>query len=273
MVMSVNTNVGAMVALQNLNATNKALDRTQSRINTGLRVASAADDAASYQIAQAMKGDKAAYESVQTGLDLAKATVNTALKAGESMADILIEVKAKCVQANQSSLDNNSRSALNAEFSKLLVQIDTIARSASFNGKNLIELGATSLTVLATVQGSTMSISAQEIMAINLQYGVPNCDLLNSANAVIALSVTNTAITTISKALASLGSSYKAVEIQSEFTSKYIDILTEGIGTMIDADMAKEAASLQALQVKQQLGTQALGIANSRPQTMLGLYG
>ncbi|MBM3556592.1 MAG: flagellin [Alphaproteobacteria bacterium] len=271
MPLSINTNVGAMVALQNLNSTNKALDMTQKRINTGLRVAGASDDAASYQIAQGMKGDKAGYESVQVALGLGLATVNTALKAGEAINDLLTEMKAKIVQANQSGLDNNSQSALNTDVQNLMTQITTIVNSASFNGKNLIASGGTSMTVLSTVGGSTMTLSAvamdQTALAIN------TITVIGSSGAAAALTSINSAITTASSKMAAIGSNAKSVEIQSDFTSKFIDILNEGIGTLIDADMAKESANLQSLQVKQQLGVQALGIANARPQSLLGLFG
>ncbi|MBM3569415.1 MAG: flagellin, partial [Alphaproteobacteria bacterium] len=248
-------------------------DQSQQRVNTGLRVSTAADDPSSYAIANRMKGDRAGYESVQIALGLGDATVNTAIKAGEAISDLLIEVKAKCVQANQAGLDQDSRVALNNDFTSLLVQIDRIVASASFNGKNLIDAPSTSMTVLSTVEGSSITVSAVPLSAAALQYGVPNCDLLSSANAVIALSVTNSAIVLASSRLAALGSAAKSLRLQNEFVSKNIDILREGIGNIVDADLPKESATIQSLQIKQQLGTQALAIANSRPQSLLGLFG
>lgn len=267
---SITTNVGAMVALQALNKTNKSLDMTQQRVNTGLRVSGAADDASSYQIAQGMKGDKAGYEAVQIALGLGLATVNTGLQAGESIADLLTEMKAKIVQANQAGLDNNSQSALNSDIAALNTQITTIVNSASFNGKSLIASGATSLTVLSTVSGSVITVSAVALDTTAL--GLNTITVIGSSGAAAALTAITSAITTAASRLASLGSSSKAVTIQNEFTSKFIDTLTQGIGALIDADLAKESASLQSLQIKQQLGVQALGIANARPQTLLGLF-
>ena len=270
MPMSINTNVGAMVALQSLNRTNKSLDMTQQRVNTGLRVSGAADDASSYQIAQGMKGDKAGFESVQIALGLGLATVNTGLKAGEAVSDLLTEMKAKIVQANQAGLDNNSQSALNDDITALRNQITTIVNSASFNGKSLIASGSTSMTVLSTVGGSVISVSAVALDTTAL--GINTISVIGSSGAAAALSAISTAITAASSRLASLGSSSKAVQIQNEFTSKFIDILSEGIGALVDADLAKESANLQSLQIKQQLGVQALGIANARPQALLGLF-
>jgi flagellin len=267
---SVNTNVGAMVALQQLNATNAALDRTQQRVNTGLRVSGAADDPSSYQISNNMKGDKRGYEAVQIALGLGGAVVTTGLKAGEGVSDLLIEMKAKIVQANQAGLDNNSQSALNDDITALRNQISSIVNSANFNGKNLIASGSTSLTVLSTVNGSVISVSASTLDTTSL--GINTITVIGSSGAAAALSAINTAITQASSRLAALGSSSKAVSLQNEFVSKFIDILTEGIGTLIDADLAKEAAALQSRQIKQQLGTQALSIANARPQVLLSLF-
>ena len=267
---SVNTNVSAMVALQSLNSTNKSLDMTQQRVNTGLRVSGAADDASSFQISNAMKGDKAGYQSVQIALGLGLAVVNTGLKAGESITDLLTEMKAKVVQANQSGLDNNSQSALNSDIQALTNQITTIVNSASFNGANLIQSGATSLTVLSTVTGSVISVSAAALDTTAL--GINTITVIGSSGAAAALSSVNSAITLASSKLAALGSSSKSVQLQNDFTSKFIDILTEGIGALIDADLAKESASLQSMQIKQQLGTQALSIANARPQILLSLF-
>jgi flagellin len=267
---SVNTNVSAMVALQQLNSTNKLLDKVQQRVNTGLRVSGAADDPSSYSIANNMKGDKAGYASVQIALGLGLAVVNTGLKAGESITDLLIEMKAKVVQSNQSGLDNNSQSALNADIAALSSQITTIVNSASFNGSNLINSGAGSLTVLSTVAGSVITVSAAALDTTAL--GINTITVIGSSGAAAALSSVNSAITLASSKLAALGSSSKSVQLQNEFTSKFLDILTEGIGTLIDADLAKESAQLQAMQIKQQLGTQALGIANARPQVLLSLF-
>ncbi|MBM3555380.1 MAG: flagellin [Alphaproteobacteria bacterium] len=268
---SVNTNVSAMVALQNLNSTNRMLDSVQERVNTGLRVSNAQDDASSYQISNVMKGDKRGYESVQIALGLGLATVNTAMKAAESISDLLIEMKAKVVQANQSGLDNFSQSALNTDITNLANQISTIVQSANFNGRNLIQSGATSMTVLSTVSGSVISVSAVSLDTTAL--AVNTMTVIGSSGAAAALSTINSAIQTASSRIAQLGASARTVDLQNEFVSKFVDILTEGIGQLIDADLAKESATLQALQVKQQLGVQALSIANAKPQTLLGLFG
>jgi flagellin len=181
-----------------------------------------------------------------------------------------VEMKAKVVQANQAGLDSSSRSALQNDFDGLRTQIATIVASASFNNTNLINESAATFTVLSTQEGSTISVSAQKLDTTTL--GIQASDLTSSANAATALSSINTAISSVASKLAALGSAAKRIDVQTEFTGKLVDILKQGIGTLVDADLAEESATLQSLQIRQQLGTQALSIANTRPQAILSLF-
>ena len=167
-------------------------------------------------------------------------------------------------------LDTASYTALNQEFTSLRNQITTIVETAEFNGENLISSNAADLAVLSTVEGSTITVVAQTLDTTPLV--LHTADLTAAANASQARILIDTAVTTVSNALAALGSSAKRVEIQTEFTSKLQDILKQGLGNMVDADLAAESANLQSLQIKQQLGVQALAIANSGPQSILALF-
>ena len=270
MVMSVNTNVGAMVALQYLNATNAELEKTQLKITTGLKINGPKDDAATYAIAQNMRGEVSGWSSVGTALSTGESIVNVAIEAGKSISDMLVQMKAKVVQANQSGLDAASRSAIHNDFLALRDQIITIVGTAEFNGSNLIEASAVDLNVLSTVDGSTITVSGQSMDTTTL--GIASVDLTNSASASSALSVIDTALTIMNQKLANLGSVAKRLEIQHDFSVKLIDILKAGVGNLVDADLAEESARLQALQIKQQLGVQALSIANRSPQSILNLF-
>jgi flagellin len=179
-------------------------------------------------------------------------------------------MKAKVVQANQSGLDTASRTALNNDFTSLRDQLTTIVVSAEFNSTNLITSAATNLTVLSTVDGSTITVSAQAMDTNSL--GISTAVINTSAGASNALTQINTAINLIADKLAALGSSAKRIEVQTEFTQQLIDIHKEGLGNLVDADLAEESAKLQALQIKQQLGVQALAIANAGPQSILALF-
>ena len=178
-------------------------------------------------------------------------------------------MKAKTVQANQAGLDPASRTALHNDFMALRDQLTTIVATAEFNSVDLVKSGATSLGVLSTADGSTITISAQALDTATLS--ISASDLTTSASAQTALTAIDSAITSVSDRLAALGSSAKRIEVQSQFTSQLVDILKEGVGNLIDANLAEESAKLQALQIKQQLGVQALSIANASPQSILTL--
>jgi flagellin len=270
MALSVNTNVGAMVALQNLNKTTDLLEQTQLRVTTGLKVNGPKDDASTFAIAQTLRGEIAGVKAVKSALANGESIVNVAISGGMAIADLLTEMKAKVVQANQEGLDTQSRTALHNDFTSLRAQLETIVATAEFNGTNLISSGASNLTVLSTVAGSTIAVNAQNMSATGL--GIEASDISTSSASVVALTAIETAIANVTERLANLGSSAKRIEIQNEFSSQLVDILRQGVGNLVDADLAEESATLQALQIKQQLGVQALAIANAGPQSILGLF-
>lgn len=268
--LSIQTNSGANIALQQLSINNAALERTQLRITTGLKVPGPKEDAASFQIATRLRGDIAGINAVKTALATGEATVNVAVSAGESVSDLLTEIKAKVVQANQSGLDSASRSALEDDFIALRDQITTIISTAEFNNVNLVEESASDFDVLSSVDGSVIRVSAQPLDITTL--GLNDETLATSSGATAALTAIETAITNAADKLAALGSSARRVEIQADFTTSLVNVLNEGLGNLVDADLAEESARLQALQIQQELSLQALSIANSRPQSVLQLF-
>ncbi|SDM71028.1 flagellin [Maricaulis salignorans] len=271
---TINTNSGAMVALQQLNMTNRDLEQVQSRITTGLAVSSAKDDGGKFAIAQKMRADVQAYEVVGGSLDLAASTVDVALAAGEAVSDILIEMKSKALAASDTSLDSASRSALNEDFKALRDQIGKIVSNASFNGTNLINNTVTSISALANASGSsTISIADENLSLGGGVVTLTATASMDSAGTAATLAGTiSTSLNNLNSSLARLGTASKSVGIHKDFVGKLADSLTQGIGNLVDADLAKESARLQSLQVKQQLGVQALSIANSAPSTILGYF-
>jgi len=271
---TINTNAGAMVALQNLNQTNRDMEQVQSRINTGLAVASAKDNGGVYAIAQKMRSDVNGYAAVGNSLDLAASTTDVALAAGEAIGDILIEMKEKALAASDSSLDTASRTALNEDFKALRDQISTIVDNAEFNGTNLINGSVTSISALANADGSnTITISDQNFSLGGGNVTVAAAASFSSAGDASTLVTTiETSLDNLNASLAKLGTASSSLEIHKGFVGKLSDALEKGIGNLVDADLAKESARLQSLQVKQQLGVQALSIANSAPSTILGYF-
>ncbi|WP_107712784.1 flagellin [Oceanicaulis sp.] len=271
---TINTNPGAMIALQNLNQTNKDLQQVQQRINTGLAISSAKDNGGVFAIAQSMRADVAGYKAVNQSLDLATSTTDVALAAGEAISDLLVEMKEKALASADTSLDAASRNALNEDFTALRDQIGTIVANAEFNGTNLIENGATAISALANADGSnTITIAAEDLSLTGTTITITAATQINTttlANA--AVSAIETSLDNLNSALARLGTGSKSLEIHGTFVNKLSDALEKGIGNLVDADLAKESARLQSLQVKQQLGTQALSIANSAPSSILGYF-
>ena len=274
MVMSVNTNTGAMIALQNLNATNAALSVTQNRINTGKSVATAKDNGAIWAIAQGQRADIGALSAVKQSLDRGIAAVDVALAAGETVSDLLLQLKEKALAATDASLKTSARAALNEDFKALRDQIATVTGNAEFNGVNLLKTGATGFQALANVTGTSSLTVGAEVLALggaNVTLATTqSIDTLTKAAA--SLTAVSTSIDRVSASLARLGTKSKALSTHLTFVGKLSDALEAGVGNLVDADLAKESAKLQALQTKQQLGVQALGIANQTPQLVLSLF-
>ena len=272
--LSVNTNTGAMVALQYLNQTQAQLSQTQSAINSGMKVASAKDDGAVYAIAQNMRGDVAGYSAVQDSLNRGMSTVDVAMSAGQSISDLLVEMKTKALAASDTSLDTASRAAMNQDFVALRDQISTIVNNAVFNGYNLVNGSTTQVTALASADGSRRITVAAENMSLSGSIVTVSTGATISTQAAASTMVAaiQASLTNVDSALAQLSSGSKKFSIQVDFAQKLSDALTSGIGNLVDADMATESAQLQSLQVKQQLGVQALSIANQAPQTILSLF-
>jgi flagellin len=274
MSLSVNTNTGAMIALQYLNKTSSELNATQNHINSGLKIATAKDNGAIFAIAQNMRGDVSAFHAVSDSLNRAISATDVAMNAGQAVSDLLVEMKGKAVAAADISLDTASRDALSEDFDSLRDQITNILENATFNGVNLVDGTSSSLTALISADGSSTITIAGEDMSLGSSIVTisSGATLSTAAASSTMISTIETSLENVNAALARLGSKSKQLSIQNEFIGKLIDTLNGGIGNLVDADLAKESAMLQSLQVKQQLGVQALSIANSAPGIALSLF-
>lgn len=271
---SVNTNVGAMVALQNLQKTNAELDIAQNRINTGKAVNSAKDNGAIWAIAQSQRSESASLNAVKSSLQRGQSTVDVALSAGESISDLLTQMKTLALSASDVSLGTSARASLNEDFVNLRNQITTVIANASFDGTNLINAGTAGFKALANAKGtSTINVAQQNLSLGGANVTVAAAGVINTATTAAAMITTvETSIKNVSTALAKLGTGSKAFENHLTFVGKLQDSLDAGVGNLVDADLAKESARLQSLQTKQQLGVQALSIANSSSSILLGLF-
>jgi flagellin len=271
---SANTNVNAMVALQYLNVTEAQMSQTQGEISSGLKVANAKDDGSTFAIAQNMRSDVAAYSAVIGSLHTGMSVVDVALSAGQSISDLLTQMKQKALAASDKTIDTASRQALNEDFTAVRDQIKTIVANAVFNNFNMINGTTLQIAALASADGTRRVTVNAENMSLS-----GSIITLTSTGTISTLPKASVMIGTIMKslqnvdaALSRLSSGNKKFSVQADFVSKLSDALTSGIGNLVDANMAAESAQLQSLQVKQQLGVQALSIANQSPQILLSLF-
>jgi flagellin len=281
---SVHTNMGAMTALQNLNKTNRDMEGIQNRINTGLRVAVAKDNGAVYNIAQQQRAELSAYDAVRNSLNRAKSIADVALAAGEQISDIFTQMREKAVAASDPSATLTSRAAYNADFIALRDQVASVIANAVFDGGNALDGAAANFTFLANSTG-TQTVTLP-IVDMNLVIGggtlpaspatdiyLGTTDVLDTAvNAALVRDRVAASLEFVNSEMARLGASAKRIENHEIFVGKLQDSIKGGIGNLVDADLAVESARLQAAQVKQQLGTQALSIANQAPQSILSLF-
>jgi flagellin len=272
---SVNTNVGAMIALQNLSKTNSELNTVQNRINTGMKVNSAKDNGAIWAIAQNQRAEMGALNAVKDSLQRGQSTVDVAMAAGESISDLLLQMKEKALAATDETLTTASRDALAEDFNSIRDQITSVIENASFNGANLLDDSLSNgYKALASADGtSTIDVENQDMSLSGSIVTLGASDSIASVtDASDALALVDASIANVSAALAKMGTSSKALGTHLTFVGKLQDSLEAGIGNLVDADLAKESARLTALQTKQQLGVQALSIANSSTSMLLGLF-
>lgn len=281
---SVNTNTGAMIALEALNSTNTQLNAVQKQISTGYRVSDATDDGAAYAVAQGVRSDVNALTTanqqlggIQGLLDTTSTSLNQISTTLSSMRDVLVEL------ANGNT-SGNQRTQYAQQYATLLQQVKGYVQDADYSGKTLIgnisgSNGAFSnVTVIRNEVGSTYGISTFGGSA--LYTAITNATLLShttsTAIASIAKLITGTGsfitqFNNVSSALNKYGAATNYVTNQITYNTDKINALNSGLGALVDADMATESAMLQSLQIRQQLGTQALTLADQAPQTLLSL--
>ncbi len=271
---SINTNIGAMIALQNLNAISADLATTQNRISTGLKVASAKDDGATYAIAQRERVQVSSLDTVKDSLSRTSSSIDVALSAGESVSDLLSQLREKALEASDTSLDTTARNAIRDDFVSIRNQITKTLSLANFNGVNLLDGSRPSTSALADASGNSRITVAAHNMSlggsiITLSAAASFASATDASN---LLSSLDASINNVSSALASLGTSSRALDTHMTFVGKLQDTLTGAIGNLVDADVAAESAKLQSLQIKQQLAVQALSIANQSQSYLLKLF-
>tara|TARA_R110002124_G_scaffold167665_1_gene335107 strand:- start:3264 stop:4097 length:834 start_codon:yes stop_codon:yes gene_type:complete len=274
---SILTNNGAMVALQTLKSINKDLTATQNAISTGKDIASAKDNSAIWAISKVMESDVAGFNAVEDSLALGESTVAVALAGAEQITNILDDIKEKVVAATGENVDHTK---LTADITELTNQVDAIIAGSQFNGTNLLNDDGIDLVVLASINrqsdGTVAEATNTTITAASVDFtsnlDLSDIDVTDAATAQTSIENLEVHIQTAIDGAAALGASSSRISDQREFVGKLTDAMKSGIGALVDADMEAASARLQALQTQQQLGVQALSIANQAPQTILSLF-
>jgi flagellin len=272
--LSVHTNDAALIALQNLNNTSSQLQEVQNRISTGLSINDAKDNAAVWAIAQGQRADIGSLGAVKSSLDRATSIADVASTAGATISDLLVQMKANVVAAMDPSIDTASRTAIDSAFKSELRQLTQITSNANFDGANLLNGSVAQIKFIANADATGfITLGSQNMSLGGSIITVPSTASLTTVTfATAVLAQLTASISNTNEALGNLGSQAKEISNHNTFVQQLSDQLTAGVGNLVDADLAKESARLQALQVQQQLGTQALSIANQAPQIILSLF-
>jgi flagellin len=308
---SINTNVAAMTALQTLTQTNKQLTATQNRISTGYRVADASDNAAYWSIATTMRSDNSALSTVQDALGLGAATVDIAYTGVNSAIKVVDQIKSKLVAARQPGIDRNKIQSEITELQSQLRGIADSASFSGENwlsvdsadpgynaSKTIVSSfsrsgGAVTIgTIIIDLSNTKLFDANDQSGILDTQYTTTNGGVTYSVSGILdaldistltdspndvadleeIIGVVDATLSTMTDAATSLGAVKARISIQQDFVKSLMDAVKRGIGQLVDADMNEESTKLQALQVKQQLGVQALGIANTSSQAIMQLF-
>ena len=269
---SVFTNPSAFTALRSLNTVNRRLDITQTRVSTGLRVSSSLDDASAFAVAQGIRGELRALETINQGLNNSKAVGKVAVAGATAVSNILIDIRQKVTELANASISASQRAIIVADFNQLMSQAGSFISNASYNGFTLLRSNGESVSTLANLQGTSLTLTRQRDVD-NWTRSLAGATIATAANAQSVLLYQYTSMESeVSSALGALGAEVRSLELQTTFLEELRDTSEEGLGNIVDADLARESAKLTSQQIQQELSLQTLQIANDRPSTILSLF-
>jgi flagellin len=271
---SVNTNIGAMTALQSLNRTNDALATVQKRVSTGFRVADAKDDGGAFAVAQSVRGDVAGLTAANEQLGGLKGVVDVTLQGLGQVSKTMVELRTVLTRLADGTINEEQRDQYEQQYDQLKTQVERFIDDATYNGRTLLSIdvaaGGGDIVTIRNEQGTTLTLAAFDGATDFVVDAAP----ADATTAQAAITGNWTSINqVINDAMNRLGSDARYIDSQVGYNRDKLDAIEGGLGALIDADIAKEAARLQALQIRQQLGTQTLSITNQAPQALISLFG
>jgi len=275
---SINTNVGAMVALESLDETNTQLNVAQNQISTGYRVSSAVDDGAAYAVAQSVRSDVGALTAANQQLGGVQGLLSTTVSGLNDISNLMSSMRDVLVALSSSSTTAEQRTQYAQQYSSYLANLKGYIEDASYNGTSLIDdLGGNtvaSVSVIRNEVGSTYSIASFSGSGLYNSLAFTSTQLGGPSTVAALITATGTFINqfnSVSTELNTYGAATNYITNQINYNSDKVDALNSGLGALIDADLAQESAMLQSLQIRQQLATQALTLADQSPTTLLTL--
>jgi flagellin len=273
---SVNTNRQAVYALQSLNLTNSELGGVQKRVSTGFRVADARDDGGAFAVAQAVRSDVAGVTAVGEQLGGTRGILSTTFASLSVVSDTMKQLRAVLTRLADGAVTDDSRAQYNEQYALLNEQIGNFIDDAYYNGRTLLSTvaldGGGDITSIRNETGEDFTIEAVNGEDLKMTTLGPLLIATDAAALIVAGGEFSDIDANISTALNKFGAQMQFVENQIVYNSKKIDAMNDGLGALVDADLAKESSKLQALQTRQQLGVQTLGLANQGPQVLLSLF-
>jgi flagellin len=276
--LSINTNTSALQALQTLSATQTDLKNTESQVSSGLKVSSALDNGSTFAVAQGMRQTIGAYDSVNSSLGNATSLIAVTTSAVTSMSNLMGNLQNTLVSLSDNSLSADQRSIYTDNVASMITQLDNYCTSATYNGNSLITGAAgTAITFTSNTTGSTFTVRGQAVStaAGTLSAAMPTTASITAATAQSFLAAGGAVATmnsVLNMALGQLGSDNNSANQMISLNTDLQSAITTGLGTAVDADLSKASANLTALQTKQQLGVQALSIANQSSSIILSLF-
>ena len=268
---SINTHVGAMVALASLRTTQSALNVASKQVQTGYRVADAADDASTFSVAQGIRGNLQAYQAVQGSLANGVGLGSVTQAALTNISDLVGNLQAKITQLADGSISANQRTIYTADFNAMTSQINNFITQANYNGTNLLSAASVAKTFLADTTATTLTMTSQSSVAAAFTT-FTGSSVTSASAATLALTSLNTFAQAVNVAMSNNAADARALRLHSNFINSKVDAIQTGLGATVDADIGKASAEVQSRQVQRQLGVQSLSLANQQPSTLLGLF-
>ena len=274
---SINTNTQSLIALQNLNTTNAQMSVIQKRVSTGYRVSDARDDGGAFAVAQSVRSDMAGVVAVTEQLGGVKGILETTFAALSVVSDTMKQIRATLTRLADAAISSDQRAAYQQQYTLLAKQVESFVDDAGYNGRTLLSTATTGtpaggdITAIRNESGGLFTIEAVDGSVLKITTVAPT-DAAAAQASIIGSGAFDVAETAISRALNKFGASMAFVESQITYNSKKTDAMSNGLGALVDADLARESSALEGIKVRQQLGVQTLSLANQGPQVLLGLF-